>query len=120
MKLDFKNQFVEELDNIYKTHLIYRTIVVCKDDIADYKKLLEERDFSVYVVNTIATINYDALDYRVILINHNIFEEFLNYIISNNISNFYTYITFTYDNYIIKEVVSKKYFDKYEIINNII
>ena len=29
MKLDLKNQFVEELDNIYKTHLIYRTIVVC-------------------------------------------------------------------------------------------
>ena len=100
--------------------MIYRTIVVCKDDIADYKKLLEERDFSVYVVNTIATINYDALDYRVILINHNIFEEFLNYIISNNVSNFYTYITFTYDNYIIKEAVSKKYFDNYEIINNII
>ena len=120
MKLDLKNQFVEELDNIYKTHLIYRTIIVCKDDIVEYKKLLEDRDFSVYVVNTISTINYDALDCRVILINHNIFEDFLNNIISNNISNFYTYITFTYDNYIIKEAISKKFFDNYDIIKNII
>jgi len=120
MKLDLKNQFVEELDNIYKTHLIYRTIIVCKDDTVEYKNLLEDKDFSVYVVNTIATINYDALDYRVILINHDIFEDFLNYIITNNISNFYTYITFTYDNFIIKEDILKKYHNNYEIINNII
>jgi hypothetical protein len=120
MKLDLKNQFVEELDNIYKTHLIYRTIIVCKDDTAEYKKLLEDKDFSVYVVNAIATINYDALDCRVILINHDIFEDFLNNIIANNISNFYTYITFTYDNFIIKEVITKKYDDNYEIINKII
>ena len=120
MKLDLKNQFVEELDNIYKTHLIYRTIVVCKDDISEYKSLLENKEFSVYVVNTIDNINYDALDYRIILINHDIFDDFLNYIISNNISNFYTYITFTYDNDTIKDAISKKYNNYYDIIKNII
>ena len=40
MKLDLKNNFVEELDNIYTSHLIYRTIVVCNDDVLEYKKLL--------------------------------------------------------------------------------
>jgi hypothetical protein len=111
MKLDLKNQFVEELDNIYKTQLIYRTIVVCNDDLAEYKRLLEMKDFSVYVVDTdaLSNINYDALDYRVILIKHTLFEEFLNNIIQNNITDFYTYIAFTYDNETFKEAIYKKY-----------
>jgi hypothetical protein len=111
MKLDLKNQFVEELDNIYKTQLIYRTIVVCNDDLAEYKRLLEMKDFSVYVVDAEAllNINYDALDYRVILIKHTLFEEFLNNIIQNNITDFYTYIAFTYDNETFKEAIYKKY-----------
>jgi hypothetical protein len=122
MKLDLKNQFVEELDNIYKTKLIYRTIVVCNDDIEEYKRLLENKDFSVYVVDVdaIATINYDALDHRVILIKHSLFEAFLNNIIRNNITDFYTYIAFTYDNETFKEVIYKKYNNCSEIISNII
>jgi hypothetical protein len=122
MKLDLKNQFVEELDNIYKTKLIYRTIVVCNDDIEEYKRLLEKKDFSVYVVDidAIANINYDALDHRVILIKHSLFEEFLNNIISNNITDFYTYIAFTYDNETFKETIYKKYNKCSEIISNII
>jgi|UniRef100_A0A6C0I9J9 hypothetical protein len=122
MKLDLKNQFVEELDNIYKTKLIYRTIVVCNDDIEEYKRLLENKDFSVYVVDVdaIATINYDALDHRVILIKHSLFEAFLNNIIRNNITDFYTYIAFTYDNETIKETIYKKYNNCSEIISNII
>jgi hypothetical protein len=111
MKLDLKNQFVEELDNIYKTQLIYRTIVVCNDDLVEYKRLLEMKDFSVYVVDAdaLTNINYDALDYRVILIKHTLFEEFLNNIILNNITDFYTYIAFTYDNDTFKEEIYKKY-----------
>ena len=122
MKFDLKNQFVEELDNIYKTHLVYRTIVVCNDDIKEYKRLLEKKDFSVYVVevDAIATINYDTLDYRVILIKHSLFEEFLNNIISNNNTDFYTYIAFTYDNETFKEAIYKKYNKCYDIISNII
>ena len=122
MKFDLKNQFVEELDNIYKTQLVYRTIVVCNDDIEEYKRLLEKKDFSVYVVevDAIATINYDTLDYRVILIKHSLFEEFLNNIISNNNTDFYTYIVFTYDNEGLKEEIYKKYNKCYDIISNII
>ena len=120
MKLDLKNQFVEKLDNIYKTHLIYRTIVVCNDDISEYKNLLENKDFSVYTVNTVPNINYDALDCRIILIKHDIIEEFLNNIILNNNNNFYTYITFTDDNNDIKDTIIKKYNNNYDIIKNII
>ena len=119
MKLDLINQFVDKLDNIYKTNLIYRTIVVCNDDISEYKILLESNDYSVYTVNTVSNINYDALDCRIILIKHDIIEEFLDSIISNNINNFYTYITFTYDNDV-KDTIVKKYHDNYDIINNII
>ena len=122
MKFDLKNQFVEELDNIYKTQLVYRTIVVCNDDIEEYKRLLEKKDFSVYVVevDAIATINYDTLDYRIILIKHSFFEEFLNNIISNNNTDFYTYIAFTYDNETFKEAIYKKYNNYSDIISNII
>lgn len=120
MSLDIKNQFVDELDNIYKTHLIYRTIVVCNDDIDEYKVLLENKEFSVYVVDTISNINYDALDFRILLIKYDMVEEFLNDIIANNISDFYTYIAFTYDNASIKDAISKKYYNNYDIVNNII
>jgi hypothetical protein len=120
MKLDLKNQFVEELDNIYKTHLIYRTIVVCNDDILEYKDLLENKEFSVYVVNSISNINYDTLDHRIILIKNNLIEDFLNNIIINNINNFYTFIKFTYDNDTIKDTICKKYNNNQDIINNII
>ena len=120
MKLDLKNQFVEELDNRYKTHLIYRTIVVCNDEILEYKNLLENKEFSVYMVNSITNINYDTLDHRIILIKNDLIEDFLNNIILNKINNFYTFITFTYDNNTIKDTISKKYYNNQDIINNII
>ena len=118
MKSDLKNQFIEKLENIYKTHLIYRTIVVCDDDIFEYKNLLEKKEFSVYIVNSISNINYDALDYRIILIKNNIFEDFLNNLILNNNIDFYTFITFTDDN--IKDIISKKYYNNSDILNYII
>jgi|UniRef100_A0A6C0CFN1 hypothetical protein len=120
MNLDLKNQFVEDLDNIYRTHLIYRTIVVCDKDIVDYKELLENKDFSVYVVNTVSNINYDTLDHRIILVNNKILEDFLNSIIANDIDNFYTYISFTYDNTSMKEAIVKKYHNVCDIVNNIL
>lgn len=120
MNLDFKNQFVEDLDNIYKTHLIYRTIVVCDDDIADYKRLLENKDFSVYVVDAVSNINYDTLDHRIILVNNNIIEDFLNNIIANNINDFYTFIAFTYDNSGMKETILNKYHNNLDIADSIL
>ena len=120
MKLEFKNSFVDELENIYKTHLIYRTIVVCNGDVIEYKKLLEDKDFSVYVINTISNINYDALDYRILLIKSELFEDFLSNIISNKMNDFYTFIKFTYENDDIKKYISNKYYNNYEIMKNII
>jgi hypothetical protein len=120
MNLDLKNQFVEDLDNIYRTHLIYRTIVVCDKDIGEYKELLENKDFSVYVVNTVSNINYDTLDQRIILVNNKILEDFLNSIIANDIDNFYTYISFTYDNTSMKEAIVKKYHNVRDIVKNIL
>lgn len=120
MNLDLKNQFVEDLDNIYRTHLIYRTIVVCDEDTVDYKRLLENKDFSVYVVDEVSNINYDTLDHRIILVNNRILEDFLNNIIANNIDNFYTYITFTYDNTGMKVAIIKKYHNNRDIVNTIL
>ena len=122
MDIDFKIKFVEELDNIYKTNLIYRTIVVCNDDVLEYNNLLETKDFSVYLVDNPSNndINYDDLDSRIILINFNILEDFLNNIIDLKLYNFYTFITFTPNAENIKDFVLTKYYNYPEIIDNII
>jgi hypothetical protein len=102
--------FIEKLDNMYKSHLIYRTIVVCDRDICEYKRLLENKDFSVYIVNSIgAGINYDTLDYRVILIESAQMDEFLSDIFASNHTGFFTYITFTNDDDTVKDMITKKY-----------
>ena len=112
-------EFVDKLDMIYKTHLIYRTIVVCDRDICEYKRLLELRDFSVYVVSESDTdIDYealDALDCRVILIESKRIEGFLDTIISKKMNDFYTFITFTNDNDDAKVSITN-----IDVINNII
>jgi hypothetical protein len=122
MDIDLKNKFVEGLDDIYKTMLIYRTIIVCNDDILEYKKLLEKKDFSIYLVNTPSNIdiNYDSLDSRIILINVNILDEFLNNITSNKLYNFYTIIAFAPETVYMKETVFKDYCNYPEITDNII
>jgi hypothetical protein len=112
--------FVDKLDTLYNTHLIYRTIVVCDGDICEYKRLLEKRDFSVYITGADADINYDTLDCRVILIESKRIEDFLNNVISKKINNFYTFITFTNDNDDAKDAITKRYSDNPEIINNIV
>lgn len=122
MDIDLKNKFVEGLDDIYKTMLIYRTIIVCNDDILEYKKLLETKDLSIYLVNTSANIdiNYDDLDCRIILININILDEFFNNITSKKLYNFYTIIAFAPETVYMKESIYKNYCNYPEIIDNII
>ena len=99
--------FIDKLNALYNTHLIYRTIVVCDGDICEYKRLLEKNDFSVYVVDTEydASVNYDALDCRVILIDSKRIESFLKN--TMNVNTFYTFITFTNDNDDAKEALLK-------------
>lgn len=113
-------EFVDKLDTMYKTHLIYRTIVVCDGDICEYKRLLEKKDFSVYVADADADINYTALDCRVILVESRRFEEFLNTMITNKITNFYTFITFTNDDDAVKDAIAKKYATNRDILDSII
>lgn len=102
--------------------LIYRTIIVCNDDILEYKKLLETKDLSIYLVNTPANIdiNYDDLDCRIILININILDEFFNNITSKKLYNFYTIIAFVPETVYMKESVYKNYCNYPEITYNII
>lgn len=102
--------FVDKLNALYNTHLIYRTIVVCDGDICEYKRLLEKNEFSVYVVDAVDTdtdtsVNYDTLDCRVILINSKRIESFLKN--TMNMNTFYTFITFTNDNDSAKEALMK-------------
>jgi len=102
--------FVDKLNALYNTHLIYRTIVVCDGDICEYKRLLEKNDFSVYVADTDADtdtyVNYDTLDCRVILIDRKRIETFLKNTMT--INTFYTFITFTNDNDSVKEALMKQ------------
>ena len=108
--------FVDKLNALYNTHLIYRTIVVCDGDVCEYKRRLEKNEFSVYVVedadadydnsvNYDNSINYDALDCRVILIDSKRIESFLKN--TMNMNTFYTFITFTNDNDSAKEAIMK-------------
>jgi len=99
--------FVDKLNALYNTHLIYRTIVVCDGDVCEYKRRLEKNEFSVYVVDTDYdnSINYDTLDCRVILIDSKRIESFLKN--TMNMNTFYTFITFTNDNDSAKEAIMK-------------
>ena len=102
--------FVDKLNALYNTHLIYRTIVVCDGDVCEYKRRLEKNEFSVYVVEDADadydnSINYDALDCRVILIDSKRIESFLKN--TMNMNTFYTFITFTKDNDSAKEALMK-------------
>jgi hypothetical protein len=113
-------EFVDKLEAMYNTHLIYRTIVVCDGDICEYKRLLEQRDFSVYVMDS-ETGYEDALDCRVILIESKRIEGFLNTLISSNkIDTFYTFITFTNDNDDTKDAITTKYYDNRDIMDSVI
>lgn len=116
----YQMEFVDKLEAMYNTHLIYRTIVVCDGDICEYKRLLEQRDFSVYVMDS-ETGYEDALDCRVILIESKRIEGFLNTLISSNkIDNFYTFITFTNDNDDTKDAITTKYYDNRDIMDSVI
>lgn len=99
--------FIDKLNALYNTHLIYRTIVVCDGDICEYKRLLEKNDFSVYVVDSESDtyVSYDTLDCRVILIDSKRIEIFLKN--TMNMNTFYTFITFTNDNDDVKEALLK-------------
>jgi hypothetical protein len=60
--------FIINLENIYGLHSIYRTIIVCKDNIDFYEELLDKKNYSVYKIYNFEDIDYDSLDKRVFLL----------------------------------------------------
>lgn len=57
-----------KLDELYTSHLVYRTIIVC-DDTDIYKYILNRSNYEVFILNKFSDeINYDELDIRIFII----------------------------------------------------
>lgn len=92
------NNFVEDLEKIYQTYSIYRAIIVT--DIKteqEYTELLEQYNHSVRVINTITDQDYDNIDDRILLMNYEVFNNFMDYFSYNIINTSFNLIAYTYD-----------------------
>ena len=87
------SDFVNKLEEVYKNQLIYRTLIVYgnKKYVPIYKYMLEQNNNSVYVVKNNNNINYDKLDYRILMVNDKKFKDF----VEKNGSNFYNLVIHT-------------------------
>jgi len=101
--------FIINLENIYGLHSIYRTIIVCKDNIDFYEELLDKKNYSVYKIYNFEDIDYDSLDKRVFLINEDFFINFIKEINIKYKKMFYNLVTFT--PYCDKNNIIKEYKD---------
>lgn len=68
--IDIYNNFIDKIENINKTYLIYRMIIVYKNNAELYKFNLENYDNSVYIVKNL-DIDFDKLDYRILMVHEN-------------------------------------------------
>jgi len=84
--------FVKNLEEVYKNQLIYRTLIVYGNEnyVSIYKYMLEQNNNSVYVVND-KQIDYDKIDYRILMVNYKKFKEF----VEKNGSDFYNLVMYT-------------------------
>jgi len=92
------NNFVEDLEKIYQTYSIYRAIIVT--DIKteqEYTELLEQYNHSVRVINTITDQDYDNIDDRILLMNYEVFNNFMDYFDYDIINTSFNLIAYTYD-----------------------
>jgi len=85
--IDIYNNFIDKIENINKTYLIYRMIIVYKNNVELYKFSLENYDNSVYIVNNL-DIDFDKLDYRILMVHENDIQKIANK------SYYYNLITF--------------------------
>jgi len=91
---DMFDMFVQDLENIYHKNSIYRAIVVTDLKKEEwYAKQLEQYNHSVFIAHTITNQDYDTIDNRVLLMNYDIFDKFLDYIYSNILSSSYNLIS---------------------------
>lgn len=86
--IDIYNNFIDKIENINRTYLIYRMIIVYKNNAKLYKFNLENYDNSVYIVKDL-DIDFDKLDYRILMVHENDIHKIANK------GYYYNLITFT-------------------------
>jgi len=90
--------FIHSIETIYSTHSIYRTIIICNENIDLYVDFLKKKDYDVLIIDKYEYINYDLIDKRIFIINENSFISFIKDV--NNNDNykdiiFYNLLAFT-------------------------
>jgi len=75
--MDIYNNFIDKIENINRTYLIYRMIIVYKSNAELYKFDLENYYNSVYIVKNL-NIDFDKLDYRILLVHENDIGKIIN------------------------------------------
>lgn len=77
-------RFVDDItDNIFEKISVYRTIILTKDhnDSIELKNILEANDFGVLMLkNRVEKIDYNNIDVRVVIMQTNLFKDFIKYI----------------------------------------
>lgn len=80
-------RFVDDItENIFGKISVYRTIILTKDrdDSIELKNILEANDFSVLMLNNrVENIDYNNIDVRVVIMQTNLFKDFIKHIDDN-------------------------------------
>jgi hypothetical protein len=96
-------KFFEHIeDNIFNTELIYRSIIIAnnKRDCIRLKNLMERKDYSVYIIDSISTtVNYNNIDNRIVLTTIEQFRNFIDHIdnINGICNSSYNFIAFSFN-----------------------
>ena len=88
--IELFSYFVNKLEEVYNNQSVYRTLIVygLKKNGAIYKYLLEHNNNSVYMINEDKYSNYDKLDYRILMIEQNKYDKFID----NNCNDFFSHL----------------------------
>jgi len=73
-----------DIETIYSTHSIYRTIIICNENIDLYIDFFKKKDFNVHIIDKYEYINYDLIDKRIFIIKEDIFISFIKEINNNH------------------------------------
>ena len=96
-------KFLEHIeDNVFNTELIYRSIIIANNqrDCVRLKNLMERKDYSVFIIDSISTnIDYNNIDNRIVLATKEQFRDFIDHLDSiNGICNStYNFIAFSFN-----------------------
>ena len=98
------SDFVKHIEeNIYRQELIYRSILVAKNDreCMLIKMKLERNDYSAVIVETIYdSIDYNFIDNRIVIIEQSKFGDFIDHLDRHNggiLNSSYNFIAFSYN-----------------------